>query len=106
MWNDNSIVVVPGTNELVDIELIKKNEEEIKNADIVLLQLEIPLKTINYVVNFCFENRINVLLNPAPAIKLDEDIIEKVTYLTPNEHEYKIVFDTNEEIEEVLKISK
>ncbi len=101
--NDNSIVVVPGTNELVDIELIKKNEEEIKNADIVLLQLEIPLKTINYVVNFCFENRINVLLNPAPAIKLDEDIIEKVTYLTPNEHEYKIVFDTNEEIEEVLK---
>ncbi|EQE94918.1 pfkB carbohydrate kinase family protein, partial [Clostridioides difficile CD129] len=98
--NDNSIVVVPGTNELVDIELIKKNEEEIKNADIVLLQLEIPLKTINYVVNFCFENRIKVLLNPAPAVKLNEDIIEKVTYLTPNEHEYKIVFDTNEGIEE------
>lgn len=98
--NDNSIVVVPGTNELVDIELIKKNEEEIKNADIVLLQLEIPLKTINYVVNFCFENRIRVLLNPAPAAKLNEDIIEKVTYLTPNEHEYKIVFDTNEGIEE------
>ncbi|KPI56185.1 ribokinase [Clostridioides difficile] len=101
--NDNSIVVVPGTNELVDIELIKKNEEEIKNADIVLLQLEIPLETINYVVNFCFENKIKVLVNPAPAIKLDEDIIEKATYLTPNEHEYKIVFDTEEEIEEVLK---
>ncbi|MCC0638418.1 MULTISPECIES: ribokinase [unclassified Clostridioides] len=101
--NDNSIVVVPGTNELVDINLIKKNEEEIKNADIVLLQLEIPLETIKYVVNFCFENNIKVLLNPAPAIRLDEDIIEKVTYLTPNEHEYKIVFDTEESIEEVLK---
>lgn len=35
--NDNSIVVVLGMNELVDIELIKKNEEEIKNVDIVLL---------------------------------------------------------------------
>ncbi|EQF28838.1 ribokinase [Clostridioides difficile CD160] len=101
--NDNSIVVVAGTNELVDIELIKKNEEEIKNADIVLLQLEIPLETINYVVNFCFENKIKVLVNPAPAIKLDRDIIEKVTYLTPNEHEYKVVFDTEEEIEEILK---
>ncbi|MCC0708725.1 ribokinase [Clostridioides sp. ES-S-0190-01] len=101
--NDNSIVVVPGTNELVDINLIKKNEEEIKDADIVLLQLEIPLETIKYVVNFCFENNIKVLLNPAPAIRLDEDIIEKVTYLTPNEHEYKIVFDTEESIEEVLK---
>lgn len=101
--NDNSIVVVPGTNELVDINLIKKNEEEIKKADIVLLQLEIPLETINYVVNFCFENNVRVLLNPAPAIRLDKEIIEKSTYLTPNEHEYKIVFDTDESIEEVLK---
>ncbi|MGO0883100.1 ribokinase [Clostridioides difficile] len=101
--NDNSIVVVPGTNELVDINLIKKNEDDIKNADIVLLQLEIPLETINYVVNFCFENKVKVLLNPAPAIRLDKDIIEKSTYLTPNEHEYKIVLGTDESIEEALK---
>nr|UWI50496.1 ribokinase [Clostridioides difficile] len=101
--NDNSIVVIPGTNELVDINLIKKNKEEIKKADIVLLQLEIPIETINYVVNFCFENNVKVLLNPAPAIRLDKEIIEKSTYLTPNEHEYKIVFDTDESIEEVLK---
>ena len=101
--NDNSIVVVPGTNELVDIELIKKNEEEIKNADIVLLQLEIPLKTINYVVNFCFENRIRVLLNPAPAAEVPMEVVEKVTYLTPNEHEAVLIFGNELSSEELLK---
>lgn len=54
-------------------------------------------------MNFCFENRIKVLLNLVLVVKLNEDIIEKVIYLILNEYEYKIVFDINEGIEEVLK---
>ena len=72
-------------------------------ADIVLLQLEIPLKTVEYVVDFCYENKIKVLLNPAPAVKLSTQIGEKVSYLTPNEHEYKIVFNTKESVESILE---
>lgn len=101
--NDNSIIVIPGTNELVDINLVKKYEEKIKDADIVLLQLEVPLKTIEYTVNFCWKNNIRVLLNPAPALELSKEIIDKATYLTPNEHEYKIIFNTKESIENILE---
>nr|WP_312214383.1 ribokinase [Clostridioides sp.] len=101
--NDNSIIVVQGANELLDVGVVKQFEKELLKADIVLLQLEIPLKTVEYVVDFCYENKIKVLLNPAPAVKLSTQIVEKVSYLTPNEHEYKIVFNTKESVESILE---
>jgi ribokinase len=100
--NDNSIIVVQGANEKLDVDMVKQFEDELLKADIVLLQLEVPLKTVEYVINFCYENKIKVLLNPAPAVELSCEIIDRVSYLTPNEHEYKIVFNTQEEIPSIL----
>ena len=68
----------------------------ILKANLVLLQLEIPLDTVEYIVDICYENKIPVILNPAPAFKLKESIIDKVTYLTPNEHETETIFNTND----------
>ena len=83
--NDNTIIVVPG------------------NYDMVVLQHEIPLETVHYTVEFCSENNIPVILNPAPAAEVPMEVVEKVTYLTPNEHEAVLIFGNELSSEELLK---
>jgi ribokinase len=100
---ENSIIVIPGTNYKVTTQIIKDMENVFIKADIVILQLEIPIETVEYVASLCKGKNIPVILNPAPAVKLSKELIENVSYITPNEHEYEIVFDTNEEINELLK---
>lgn len=101
--NDNTIIVVPGANGQVDQIYADSIKEELKAFDMVVLQQEIPLKTVHDLICFCAENGIKVILNPAPAAKVPLDIIEKVTYLTPNEHEAVLIFGEEETTEELLK---
>ncbi|MFD2617492.1 ribokinase [Terrilactibacillus laevilacticus] len=89
---DNSIIVVKGANDLITPELVKKAEEVLKQADLVLIQQEIPEETVEYVVEFCSKNHVDVLLNPAPARKLRSEVISEVSYLTPNESEFELLF--------------
>lgn len=91
--DDNSIVVIKGSNDCFDREVIDKNKGKIDAADIVLVQLEIPLDTVYYLIDYCNKNNKKIILNPAPACKLREDIIQKVTYITPNETECELIFD-------------
>ncbi len=100
--NDNSIIVISGANFEVDKEIIDDNKELLLMADIVLLQLEIPMEVVEYTVDICSENNVKVLLNPAPAAELKKSLIEKATYITPNEHELKLIFG-NQDMDEVLK---
>ncbi|HDR8096631.1 TPA: ribokinase [Bacillus cereus] len=90
---DNSIVVVQGANALVSESVVDLSKDLLIKADMVVLQLEIPLETVKYVLAICEEHKIPVMLNPAPAQVLPEDILEKATYITPNEHECRIVLD-------------
>ncbi|KPU56759.1 ribokinase [Bacillus wiedmannii] len=90
---DNSIVVVQGANALVNESVVDRSKDLLIKADMVVLQLEIPLETVKYVLAICEEHKILVMLNPAPAQVLSEDILEKATYITPNEHECRIVLD-------------
>lgn len=99
--NDNSIIVISGANFSVDKEIIEDNKKHILRADIVLLQLEIPMEVVEYVIDLCVENNVKVLLNPAPAAKLTKSAIEKASYITPNEHELKLIFN-NQNTDEVL----
>ncbi len=101
--NDNTIIVVPGANGQVDQIYADSIKEELKAFDMVVLQQEIPLETVHDLICFCAENGIKVILNPAPAAKVPLDIIEKVTYLTPNEHEAVLIFGEEETTEELLK---
>lgn len=102
---DNSIIVVPGANYEVDKTYIDKNIEVIKSAKIVLLQLEIPIEVVEYVIDICSKNRVKTILNPAPIQTLKEDTLEKLDYLTPNEHEFEILYGSKRE-EEMLKKHK
>ena len=101
--NDNTIIVVPGANDFVTKEYINSIKENLFKSDLIVLQNEIPMETIEYVIDLCYENNINILLNPAPAFKVSEEIVNKVTYLTPNEHEAKIIFGNEIAMEEMLK---
>lgn len=90
---DNSIIVVQGANRSVNEQLVNRAKDLLMKADMVVLQLEIPLETVTYVLNICEEHQIPVILNPAPAQRLPEEVLQKATYITPNEHECRIVLD-------------
>lgn len=90
--NDNCIVVISGANAKVDVNYVQSIKNELISCDIVIMQHEIPLQTNEYVVELCIENGIKTLLNPAPAEIVSKDLIDKLDYLTPNEHEADIIF--------------
>lgn len=97
---ENSIVVAPGANFRVLREDIDKCIESIKQSDIVVVQLETPLDTIKYALQESKQLDKYTILNPAPAVKLDEDIIKNVDLLTPNETELEILSGVKIENEE------
>lgn len=104
----NSIVVSPGANFEVKEEDIDSNIEAIENSDIVVLQLETPLNTIKYALKKSKELNKYTILNPAPAVKLDDEIIKNVDLLTPNETELEIIsgvsIETEEDIQKAAQI--
>lgn len=104
--NDNVIIVVSGANGLVDRAYIDSIADQLIDNDLVVLQHEIPLDTVHYAVCFCYEKGIPVVLNPAPAAEVPKDIVEKVKYLTPNEHEAALIFGADADINEVMKAYK
>ena len=57
-----------------------------------MVQNEIPIPTIEYIVRRCHEANVKVLLNPAPAADLDSEWLELATYITPNEHELSALY--------------
>lgn len=101
--NDNTIIVVAGANNCVDKAYVDSIMEELKKSEIVVLQHEIPQETVEYVIEKCSETGVKVVLNPAPARPVKKEILEKVTYLTPNEHEAVILFGNELSTEELLK---
>lgn len=102
--HDNSIIVIAGANYEITKEDIDSCKDVILSADIVLLQLEIPLEVVEYTANLCRENNVRVLLNPAPAVELPETLIENATYITPNEHELNIILGKQNNVDETIKM--
>lgn len=84
---DNTIIVVPGANAYVTTDVIDKHRQAILESDVVVTQLEIPMDTVDYVAQVCGENNIDLVVNPAPAQKLTDNIINYSTYITPNQIE-------------------
>ncbi|MBD7984521.1 ribokinase [Sporosarcina sp. Sa2YVA2] len=90
---DNSIIVIKGANDYVTPNSIKKALDIIQESDIVLIQQEIPPETVKYVCEVCCQFGVPLILNPAPARKICKEIIEKASYITPNELETSILFE-------------
>ncbi|WP_195948243.1 ribokinase [Paraclostridium bifermentans] len=100
---ENSIVVSPGANfELTESD-IDKCIDGIKESSIVVIQLETPIDTIKYALEKSKELGKFTILNPAPAVKLSDDIIKNVDLLTPNETELEILSGVKIENEDDIK---
>lgn len=98
---DNSIVYIAGANGQYNPEMLSKNLAQLKDSDMVLVQNETPEATVEKLITVCTAHGIPVLYNPAPARKITSDLLEKVTFLTPNEAEFKELFP-GKDMEEVL----
>ncbi len=83
----NAIVVVPGANGKMDRATVDQHAELIRSAGMVLCQLEIPMDTLSYTLDFCARANVPVMLDPAPAAALPEATWSQVAWFTPNETE-------------------
>ena len=86
----NRIIVLPGANRTLTVEEIAWIRDEIHTYDMVLLQLEVPLEVNRAVAHWAKDAGIPVMLNPAPATELDDELLRLVTYLVPNEQEASV----------------
>jgi len=88
---ENSIVVAPGSNGNLVKEDIPMSVFENDKTDILLLQLEIPMETVEYSAIAASEHKIKVILNPAPACLLSDNLLKNIWLITPNETEAEIL---------------
>jgi ribokinase len=101
---NNRIIVSPGANYELDPEKIEKIKDKIAEAEIILLQLEIPVDTIEKIVEIASKNKTKIILDPAPAQKLPADILTRVDYLLPNEGELDLLLAEAENKSRLEKI--
>ncbi len=83
----NSIVVVPGANKSVTPEVVDKQADRIRNAGMVLCQLELLNETVLRVSQIAHDAGVPFILDPAPASDIPKEIWKNVTWVTPNETE-------------------
>ncbi len=88
---ENQIIVVPGANARVTPDQVEQAQELIRRADVVLVQMEIPLDAVEATVRLGARVDVPVILNPAPAQKLPADWLKLARYATPNQHELAIL---------------
>lgn len=88
---ENSIVVASGANSTLSTEDIDKAKAVIENADILLMQLEIPMQTVEYAAGIANKKGVKVILNPAPATFLSDDLMRRLYAIIPNESEAEML---------------
>lgn len=107
---ENTIVVASGANNALSISDINNAEAAINDADILLIQLEIPIEVVEQVTGIGKTKNLKVILNPAPAMPLNERVFRGLYLITPNETEAEILtgisITGNPGIEEAAKILK
>ncbi|HEV2540676.1 MAG TPA: ribokinase [Frateuria sp.] len=88
---DNQIIVVPAANAQVTPAQVEAARPVLARADAVLVQMEIPLETVEATLRLgrCLD--VPVILNPAPARPLPAGSLQQARYVTPNQHELAIL---------------
>lgn len=90
---ENSIAVASGANALLLPEHIEKARDAIIAAEILVMQLETPIETVQAAATLAAANNVKVILNPAPAQTLSDALLAKISILTPNETEAELLTD-------------
>ena len=100
---ENCISVAPGANSDINVEDIRSMKKVIEEADYVILQLEIPVDAVCEAAKIASEAGAYVILNPAPACKLPDEIFRYISLATPNQTEIAILTGIKGNIEEAFK---
>jgi ribokinase len=88
---ENSIAVASGANANLSVPDIRRARSVIAEADVLLMQLETPMKTVQEAARIASEAAVPVVLNPAPAQPLNDELLHHITVLTPNETEAELL---------------
>jgi len=88
---ENSIAVASGANANLSVEDIRSCIDKIQAAEILLTQLETPIDTITEAVIIAKQNNLKVILNPAPAQPLPNNLLSHLSVITPNETEAELL---------------
>jgi ribokinase len=88
---ENCIVVAPGANAALNVDDIDDAKSKIENASLLLMQLEVPIDTVEYAAAIAAGKRVKVILNPAPAAKLSDELLRKIAIITPNQKEAEML---------------
>jgi ribokinase len=90
-FGENCIVVASGANASLNRSDIDRAVTEIESSDLVLMQLEIPIDTVEYVAEMANKKGIKVILNPAPARALSDKLLKNLYIIIPNKSEAEIL---------------
>lgn len=101
---ENSIAVASGANADLTPEDVLLGRRTISSASILLMQLETPLRTVRKAAEIAAGKGVPVILNPAPVRKLDDQLLGRISILTPNETETEIL--TGIKIKKVSDMAK
>ncbi|HOW67530.1 MAG TPA: ribokinase [Candidatus Paceibacterota bacterium] len=88
---ENSIAVASGANGRLSPADIRKAKTAFSGAQVLVMQLETPLETVQAAAEIAARSGVRVILNPAPARALPNTLLRKVTFLTPNETEAQLL---------------
>lgn len=97
---ENAITVASGANARLLPEDLDEAEEAFVEADYMLVQLETPIQTVEKAICLCGEFNTRVILNPAPAAELPDEILSGAHFITPNETEAELLTGIRVEGEE------
>lgn len=88
---ENQIVVAPGANSTLSEQHIDKALAAVPEHAVVLLQLEIPLATVAHAIKLAAANNCRIILDPAPAQSLADEILNELFLITPNQTEAEVL---------------
>jgi ribokinase len=88
---ENSIAVASGANARLTPGDVEEAESAISAADVLLVQLEVPIESVCRAIELAHAASVPVILNPAPAKAIQPGMLAQVDFATPNEHEITVV---------------
>lgn len=88
---ENIIAVAPGANGNLSPTDVQAAEIAFETADVILVQLEVPLESVQTTIDLARKHHIRVILNPAPAMRLPKEMLQSIDFLTPNEGELSVI---------------
>ena len=96
IWVDesgqNRIIVIPGANDLIDGSLAIESLEKIGKPDVLVGQFEIPMDVNEQVFSYAYKNGVETVLNPAPANKPSDILLQNTSWFIPNEIEFEEIY--------------